>query len=75
MTVTVKLDKTDIYDVYELACSTNEQVYVHSLDDTVKIDAKSNIGLMWLRFDNPVKIVSENESVCGEAKRRWGISL
>ena len=72
MVVKVNLSKDDIEEIYKLACSTSDPVYIHSLDDKVRIDAKSTVGLMWLRFDTPVKIVCENERVCEIAKKRWG---
>lgn len=46
-----------------LACQVNEDVFIHSQDDTIKVDAKSFIGLFTLDFSKPVKIVTESEYV------------
>jgi hypothetical protein len=52
-----------------LACSTDEEVYIHSMDDSVMVDAKSFINLFTLDFSQPVKIVTESDFVAKEVER------
>ena len=40
----------------EIASSCSDEIHLHSLDDSVQVDAKSFIGLFTLDFDRPVKV-------------------
>lgn len=53
----------------KLACSTNEEVFIHSVDDSIMVDAKSFINLFTLDFSQPVKIVTESAYVIKEVER------
>lgn len=53
----------------KLACSTNEEVFIHSMDDSIMVDAKSFINLFTLDFSQPVKIVTESAYVIKEVER------
>lgn len=53
----------DIQYLQELATKSNYDVFIHSLDDSVMIDAKSFMGLWALDFSKPIKIVSEDEDI------------
>lgn len=53
----------EIQTLQALACKVNEDVFIHSMDDSIKVDAKSFIGLFTLDFSGPVKIVTESEYV------------
>ena len=46
--------------IQALACSSNEEVGIHSEDGAIIVDAKSYIGLFALDFTRPVLIVSED---------------
>lgn len=52
-----------------LACSTDEEVFLHSMDDSVMVDAKSFINLFTLDFSQPVKIVTESRYVIKEVEK------
>ncbi len=52
-----------------LACSTDEEVFLHSMDDSVMVDAKSFINLFTLDFSQPVKIVTESHYVIKEVEK------
>lgn len=56
-------DVAELQKLQRLACSVQETVYLHSMDDSVMVDAKSFINLFTLDFSQPVKIVTESETV------------
>ncbi|MDR2940181.1 MAG: hypothetical protein LBV08_07670 [Clostridiales bacterium] len=51
----------EIQKVQEMACKVDEDVFFHSPDDTIRVDAKSFIGLFALDFSKEVCIVTESE--------------
>lgn len=51
----------EIQKVQELACKVDEDVFLHSLDDSVIVDAKSFIGLFSLDFNNEIYVVTESD--------------
>ena len=59
----------DIQALQALACEVNEDVFIHSLDDGIKVDAKSFIGLFTLDFSGPVKVVTESEYVINKLSK------
>lgn len=61
----------ELQTLQRLACSTDEPVFLHSMDDSVMVDAKSFINLFTLDFSKPVKIVTDSE----ELGRRLGKHL
>lgn len=52
-----------------LACSTNDDVFIHSMDDSIMVDAKSFINLFTLDFSQPVKIVTESDFIVKEVEK------
>ncbi|MEG0764783.1 MAG: hypothetical protein RRY65_06400 [Pseudoflavonifractor sp.] len=50
----------ELQQLQRLACSVTEPVFLHSMDDTIMVDAKSFINLFTLDFSKPVKIVTES---------------
>lgn len=52
-----------------LACGTDKEVFIHSMDDSVMVDAKSFINLFTLDFSQPVKIVTESDYVIKEVEK------
>lgn len=59
----------ELQALQRLACSTDEEVYIHSMDDAVMVDAKSFINLFTLDFSQPVKIVTESDYVAKEVEK------
>lgn len=59
-------DVVELQKLQRAACSVEEDVFLQSMDDTVKVDAKSFINLFTLDFSKPVKIVTESEAVARE---------
>ena len=57
-------DVAELQKLQSLACAVSEDVYLCALDDSVKVDAKSFINLFTLDLSQPVKIVTESETVC-----------
>ena len=53
----------------EIASSCDDEIFLHSLDDSVRVDAKSFINLFTLDFSEPVKIVTESEEVGKEFEK------
>ena len=45
----------------EIASSCEDEIFLHSLDDSVRVDAKSFIGLFTLDFTQPVKVVTDSD--------------
>ena len=56
-------DVAELQKLQRLACSVPETVFIHSMDDSIMVDAKSFIHLFTLDFSQPVKIVTESEAV------------
>jgi hypothetical protein len=64
MVITKKFNSVDeLQKLQRLATQVSEDVYLHSLDDTIMVDAKSFINLFTLDFTQPVKIVTESARV------------
>ena len=56
-------DVAELQKLQRLACSVSEPVFLHSMDDSIMVDAKSFINLFTLDFSQPVKIVTESAEV------------
>ena len=56
-------DVAELQKLQRMACSVREPVFLHSMDDTIMVDAKSFINLFTLDFSQPVKIITESEKV------------
>ena len=70
MVITRKFSSVDeLQRLQRLACSVPDEVFLHSLDDTVMVDAKSFINLFTLDFTQPVKIVTESAAVVKELEK------
>lgn len=70
MVITRKFSSVDeLQRLQRLACSVPDEVFIHSLDDTVMVDAKSFINLFTLDFTQPVKIVTESAAVVKELEK------
>ncbi len=54
---------SELQEIQRLATTVQEDVYFHSLDNSIMVDAKSFIGLFALDFSKPVKVVTENQFV------------
>lgn len=52
----------DIQKLQYLATKCESNVGIHSMDDSIMVDAKSYIGLFALDFNEPVRIVCEDEN-------------
>ncbi|MCD8143720.1 MAG: hypothetical protein LUD79_00015 [Oscillospiraceae bacterium] len=64
MVVTKKFNSVDeLQKLQRLACEVPEDVFIHSIDDSIMVDAKSFINLFTLDFTQPVKIVTESKRV------------
>ncbi len=64
MVITKKFNSVDeLQRLQRLACEVPEDVFLHSLDDSIMVDAKSFINLFTLDFTQPVKIVTESSRV------------
>ena len=53
----------DIQRLQEAACEVDEDVFIHSMDESIMVDAKSFIGLFALDFSQPVQVVSESQYI------------
>ena len=70
MVITRQFKSVDeLQRLQRLACSVPDEVFIHSLDDVIMVDAKSFINLFTLDFSQPVKVVTENEAVAKEIER------
>ena len=52
----------DLQNLQRIACSCIEDVYLHSMDETIMVDVKSFLRLFTLDFEQPLKFVSESET-------------
>jgi hypothetical protein len=53
----------ELQKLQRLACEAGSDVFIHSMDDSIMVDAKSFINLFTLDFSQPVKIVTEDAKV------------
>ncbi len=53
----------ELQALQRMACEVEEDVFLHSLDDSIMVDAKSFINLFTLDFTQDVKIVTESNRV------------
>lgn len=60
----------ELQTLQRIACSVNEDVFIHSMDDSIMVDAKSFINLFTLDFSQPVKIVTESQYVAKEVEKQ-----
>ena len=69
MVITKKFNSVDeLQKLQRLACEVPEDVFLHSMDDSIMVDAKSFINLFTLDFTQPVKIVTESARVAKDFK-------
>ena len=54
---------SELQELQRIACSVTDDVYLHSMDNSIMVDAKSFINLFTLDFSKPVKIVTESDEV------------
>jgi len=54
---------SELQEIQKLATSVQEDVFFHSEDNSIMVDAKSFIGLFALDFSKPVKVVTESQYV------------
>lgn len=47
----------------QLACNADDEVFLHSPDDAIMVDAKSFVGLFTLDFSKPVNVVTNSPYV------------
>lgn len=51
----------ELQQLQEFACKADEEVFLHSLDGSIIVDAKSFIGLFSLDFSQDVNVVTESK--------------
>ncbi|MGI5971680.1 MAG: hypothetical protein ACOX7P_08160 [Oscillospiraceae bacterium] len=51
----------EVQQLQKLACQFPDPIFIHSMDNSIMVDAKSFINLYTLDFSQNVQIVSENE--------------
>ncbi len=54
---------SELQEIQKLATSVQEDVFFHSEDNSIMVDAKSFIGLFALDFSKPVKVVTESQYI------------
>lgn len=54
---------SEIQALQKAACDVQDDVYIHSTDGKIMVDAKSFIGLFSIDFSQEVNIVTENEHI------------
>lgn len=59
----------ELQALQRLACEVDEDVFIHSKDGKVRVDAKSFIGLFTLDFSQPVDIVTESQYVINKLNK------
>lgn len=69
VTTKVFSDFKQLYLLQKIAEESKYGVGVSNKDGSIRVDAKSFIGLMALDFTNPVRIISEDEKVHEKIRR------
>ena len=60
---------SELQAIQRLATAVKEDVYFHSLDNSIMVDAKSFIGLFTLDFSKPVLLVTESKFVMDRVEK------
>lgn len=60
---------SELQAIQKLATAVNEDVYFHSLDNSIMVDAKSFIGLFTLDFSKPVLLVTESKEIMNRIEK------
>lgn len=61
MVITVKFDSlADVEALQQLANAADAPVYLSSADESLKVDARTFLGLLSVDFSKPVKIVTDS---------------
>ena len=66
-------EANDLRDIMNLACKCRSDVGVHT-DHNQIADAKSILGLMALDYDQPVKVVTEDEDFLKKLDK-WAVDM
>ena len=69
VTTKVFSDFKQLYLLQKIAEESKYEVGVSNKDGSIRVDAKSFIGLMALDFTKPVRIISEDEKVHEKVRR------
>lgn len=59
----------EIQKMQEMACKVSDEVYLHSLDGSIKVDAKSFIGLFSLDLSQAVYVVTESNWIVKQLEK------
>ena len=61
MVITKKFNSiSEIAALQRMACASEDAVYIASEDDSIRVDARSFIGLFTLDFSKPVKVITDS---------------
>jgi len=60
-----------LQELQELACRVQEDVFLHALDNSVMVDAKSFIGLFSLDFSEEINVATESEWLMKKIKNKY----
>ncbi len=61
MVMETKFDSiADIANLQRMASTVDEQVLIASQDDSIRVDARSFLGLFTLDFSQPVKVITDS---------------
>ena len=60
---------SELQEIQRLATAVQDDVYFHSMDNSIMVDAKSFIGLFTLDFSQPVLLVTESQYVMDHVEK------
>lgn len=61
MVIETRFDSiADIANLQRMASTVDEQVLIADQEDTIKVDARSFLGLFTLDFSKPVKVITDS---------------
>ncbi len=61
MVIETRFDSiSEIAALQRLASKADEQVLISAMDDSIKVDARSFLGLFTLDFAQPVKVITDS---------------
>ena len=61
MVVDIKFDSiSELAEVQQLAARADKPVYIANEDDTIRVDARSFLGLFALDYSRPMKIITDS---------------
>ena len=66
MVLELKFDSiSELAELQRLAVQADKPVYIANEDDSIRVDARSFLGLFALDYSKPLKVITDSSTPCG----------